>query len=255
MKMSDCVAVVTGGASGLGEATVRAFVARGGKAVILDVQEERGTRLAAELGSTALFAKTDVTSEESVAGALDRAAAAFGRIDVAVNCAGIVTPGKVVGKNGPLPLGQYEQVIRVNLVGTFNVIRLAAQRMAGNSPNGDGERGVIVNTASIAAYEGQIGQVAYSSSKAGIVGLTLPVARELAETGIRVVSIAPGLFETPMFDALPPAAREALAQMTPFPKRLGRPEEFARLVEAIVEIPMLNGSTVRLDGAMRMREK
>lgn len=255
MKMSDCVAVVTGGASGLGEATVRNFVAKGGRAAILDLQEERGKSLASELGASAVFAKTDVTSEESVASALDRALDAFGRVNALVNCAGIATPGKVVGRAGPMALAQYEQMIRVNLVGTFNVIRLAAQKMLGNTPNDEGERGVIVNTASVAAFEGQIGQVSYSSSKAGIVGLTLPVAREFADAGIRVVTIAPGLFETPMFDTLPAAAREALAQMTPFPKRLGRPTEFARLVEAIVEIPMLNGSTIRLDGAIRMREK
>ena len=255
MNMSECVAVVTGGASGLGEATARRFVERGGKAVILDLQEDKGEALARALGSGAVFARTDVTSEESVDAALDRAVRAFGRIDVVVNCAGIVTPGKVLGRRGPMDLAQYEQVIRVNLIGTFNVIRLAAALMVQYAPNGEGERGVIVNTASVAAFEGQIGQAAYSSSKAGIVGLTLPVARELASSGIRVVTIAPGLFETPMFDAIPPAAREALAQMTPFPSRLGRPEEFARLVEAIVEIPMLNGSTIRLDGALRMREK
>ncbi|MHB8763979.1 MAG: SDR family NAD(P)-dependent oxidoreductase [Deferrisomatales bacterium] len=255
MRMSDCVAVVTGGASGLGEATVRHFVGKGGRAAILDLQEDRGRKLASELGPSAIFAKTDVTAEDSVATALDQAARALGRVNTVVNCAGIVTPGKVVGKAGPMPLGQYEQVIRVNLVGTFNVIRLAAQKMAGNEPNDEGERGVIVNTASIAAYEGQIGQAAYSSSKAGVVGLTLPVARELADLGIRVVTIAPGLFETPMFDALPAPAREALAKMTPFPKRLGQTPEFARLVEAIIEIPMLNGTTIRLDGALRMRER
>lgn len=255
MRMSDCVAVVTGGASGLGEATVRNFVGKGGRAAILDLQEDRGRKLAAQLGPSAIFAKSDVTAEDSVAAALDLAARALGRVNTVVNCAGIVTPGKVVGKAGPMPLGQYEQVIRVNLLGTFNVIRLAAQKMAGNEPNDEGERGVIVNTASIAAYEGQIGQAAYSSSKAGVVGLTLPVARELADLGIRVVTIAPGLFETPMFDALPVPAREALAQMPPFPKRLGRTREFARLVEAIVEIPMLNGTTIRLDGALRMRAR
>ncbi|MBI5440916.1 MAG: SDR family NAD(P)-dependent oxidoreductase [Deltaproteobacteria bacterium] len=255
MKMSECVAIVTGGASGLGEAVVRNFVAKGGKAAILDVQEERGNRLAAELGASAVFARTDVTSEESVAAAIEKTIGAFGRLNVVVNCAGIVTPGKVVGKNGPMPLAAYEGVIRVNLVGSFNVLRLAAEKMAQNEPNEEGERGVVVSTASVAAYEGQIGQAAYSSSKAGIVGLTLPAARELADLGIRVMAIAPGLFETPMFDALPEKAREALAQMTPFPRRLGRPAEFAKLVEAIVEIPMLNGSTIRLDGAIRMREK
>lgn len=255
MRISDCSAVVTGGASGLGEATVRNIVAKGGRAAILDVQEERGRKLAEELGPAAIFAKTDVTSEESVEEALDSAVKAFGSINAAVNCAGIVNPGKVLGKNGPLPLGQYELVIRVNLVGTFNVLRLASKRMTSNAPNEDGERGVIVNTASVAAYEGQIGQAAYASSKAAIVGLSLPVARELADAGIRVMAIAPGLFETPMFDSLPPAARDALAQMTPFPRRLGRPAEYARLVESILEIPMLNGSTIRLDGAIRMREK
>ncbi len=255
MNMSECVAVVTGGASGLGEATVRRFVERGGRAVILDLQEDKGEALASALGPGVVFAKTDVTSEESVEAALDRAVRSFGRVDVVVNCAGVVTPGKVLGRRGPMDLAQYEQVIRVNLVGTFNVIRLAAALMVQYAPNGEGERGVIVNTASVAAFEGQIGQAAYSSSKAGIVGLTLPVARELASSGIRVVTIAPGLFETPMFDAIPPAAREALAKMTPFPPRLGRPEEFARLVETIVEIPMLNGTTIRLDGALRMREK
>lgn len=255
MKMSNCVAVVTGGASGLGEMTVRNFVAKGGKAAILDLQEERGQALAAELGSKALFARTDVASERSVIDSLDQAKAAFGSITVAVNCAGIVNPGKVVGRKGPLALDAYELVVRVNLIGTFNVTRLVAERMSANEPGEDGERGVIVNTASVAAYEGQIGQAAYGSSKAGVVGLTLPVARELAECGIRVMSVAPGLFETPMFDAIPEKARQALGEMTPFPRRLGKPEEFARLVEAIVEIPMLNGSTIRLDGAIRMREK
>ena len=255
MKMADCVALVTGGASGLGEATVRNFIAKGGKAAILDLQEERGRNLATELGSAAIFVHTDVTSEGSVADAVAQTIDSLGGLNVVVNCAGIVNPGKVVGRKGPMPLPAYDAVIRVNLIGTFNVIRLAAEQMSGNEPNEEGERGVIVNTASVAAYEGQIGQAAYASSKAGLVGLTLPVARELAAGGIRVMAIAPGLFETPMFDALPEKAKEALAQMTPFPQRLGRPEEFARLVEAIVEIPMLNGSTIRLDGAVRMREK
>ena len=255
MKMSDCVALVTGGASGLGEATVRNFVAKGGKAAILDLQEERGRNLAADLGSATVFVHTDVTSEESVANAVAKTIDALGGLNVVVNCAGIVNPGKVVGRKGPLPLAAYEAVVRVNLIGSFNVMRLAAEKMANNEPNGEGERGVIISTASVAAYEGQIGQAAYASSKAGVVGLTLPVARELADSGIRVMSIAPGLFETPMFDALPEKAKEALAAMTPFPRRLGRPEEFARLVETIVEITMLNGSTIRLDGAIRMRER
>lgn len=255
MKISDCAALVTGGASGLGEATVRNIVAKGGRAAILDLQVERGRALADELGASVTFRETDVTSEASVAAAVDAAVDAFGSINTVVNCAGVATPGKIVGRNGALPLETYEQVIRINLVGTFNVMRLASEKMTGNEPTEDGERGVIVNTASVAAYEGQIGQAAYGSSKAGVVGLTLPSAREFASKGIRVVSIAPGLFETPMFDTLPPAAKEALSTMTPFPNRLGRPEEYARLVEAIVEIPMLNGSTIRLDGALRMREK
>ncbi|MBI5015915.1 MAG: SDR family NAD(P)-dependent oxidoreductase [Deltaproteobacteria bacterium] len=255
MKLTESAAIVTGGASGLGEATVRHLVGNGGRAAIFDVQEEQGKNLVAELGKNAIFAHADVTSEQSILEAIERMVEKFGTFNVVVNCAGVVTPGKVVGRNGPLALDQYARVIQINLIGTFNVIRLAAARMVGNAPNAEGERGVIVNTASLAAFEGQIGQAAYASSKAGVVGLTLPIARELGGSGIRVMTIAPGLFETPMVDSLPEAAKEALAKMPVFPKRFGRPTEFALLVQQIVENPMLNGSVIRLDAGMRMAEK
>ncbi|MEW5898353.1 MAG: 3-hydroxyacyl-CoA dehydrogenase [Bacillota bacterium] len=252
MEIKKAVAVVTGGASGLGEATVRRLVALGGKAAIFDLAEETGNQLAAELGEGAIFVNTNVVDGESVQNAVNRVVEAFGGIHVVVNCAGIATAEKVLGKKGPMPLENFNRVIQVNLVGTFNVIRLAAEKMVQNEPNQDGERGVIINTASVAAYEGQIGQAAYSASKGGVVGLTLPIAREFAALGIRVVTIAPGIFETPMFAALPEKAREALGAMVPFPSRLGRPQEYALLVEQIVTNPMLNGTTIRLDGALRM---
>jgi NAD(P)-dependent dehydrogenase (short-subunit alcohol dehydrogenase family) len=255
LDLKDCVAVVTGGASGLGEATVKMLVAGGGKAVIADLAGEKAKGLAAELGGNALYVKTDVTSEAGVAEMLEEAVAAFGRINVLVNCAGIGVARKVLGKNGPHDLGEFERVIRVNLIGTFNVIRLAAEKMAGNEPNGEGERGVVVNTASVAAFEGQIGQAAYSASKGGIVAMTLPLARELASYGIRVMTIAPGIFETPMFDGLPEKAKETLGSMVPFPSRLGRPAEYAGLVQSIIGNPMLNGSVIRLDGAIRMQPR
>jgi len=255
MEIRDCVAVVTGGASGLGEATVRAIVAGGGRAVMADLAEDKGARLAGELGDAALYVKTDVTSEDDVVRLLDRALAAFGRVNLLVNCAGIAIAEKVLGKKGVHSLSAFERVIRINLIGTFNVIRLAVEKMAGNAPNAAGERGVVVNTASVAAFEGQVGQAAYSASKGGIVGLTLPLAREFAAHGIRVMTIAPGIFETPMFDSLPEKAREALGAMVPFPSRLGRPEEYARLVRSIVENPMLNGEVIRLDGAIRMQPR
>lgn len=255
MELKNVVAVVTGGASGLGEATVRNFVANGGRAAILDMQEEIGAKLAEELGEGVIFIKTDVTSEESVQNAVDTAVAKFGLINVVVNCAGIGVAQKVLGKKGPMPLESFSKVIQVNLVGTFNVIRLAAEKMAGNQPGADGERGVIVNTTSVAAYEGQIGQAAYSASKGGVVGLIMPLAREFAAHGIRVMGIAPGMFSTPMFDSLPEAVRDALGKMTPFPQRLGYPAEFALLVQQIVENTMLNGTTIRIDGAIRMQPK
>lgn len=255
MEIKNCVAVVTGGASGLGEATVRNIVAGGGKAVILDVSEERAAKLVSELGDSAIFVKTDVTDEASVQAAVDRASDAFGGVHIAVNCAGIGIAQKVLGKQGPHALDSFTRVIQVNLIGTFNVIRLAAAKMAANTPNEEGERGVIISTASVAAFEGQIGQVAYSASKGGVVGMTLPIARELASYGIRVMTIAPGLFETPMFDSLPESVRKALGAMTPFPSRLGYPGEYALLARSIIENPMLNGSTIRLDGAIRMQPR
>lgn len=255
MEMKTVVALVTGGASGLGEATVRRIVNDGGKAVILDLASERGEKLVAELGGNAVFQKTDVTDEESVQAAIDRTVEAFGGVSVVVNCAGIAVAEKVLGKKGPHSLASFSKVITVNLIGSFNVIRLAGSQMAKNQPNAGGERGVIVNTASVAAFEGQIGQAAYSASKGGIAAMTLPIAREFAPQGIRVMTIAPGLFETPMFDTLPEAARQSLGAMVPFPSRLGYPEEYALLVKSIIENPMLNGSTVRLDGAIRMQPK
>jgi len=255
LEWKNLVAVVTGGASGLGEATVRAAIAGGARAVILDLAVDKGEALARELGQDALFVQTDVTVEDSVRTALHRAREAFGAIHVAVNCAGIAIAKKTLGKRGVHDLESFKRVIEVNLIGTFNVIRLVAESMAENEPNEHGERGVIINTASVAAFEGQIGQAAYSASKGGIVGMTLPVARDLAPLGIRVVTIAPGLFNTPLFAALPEKAREALGKMTPFPPRLGKPEEYGKLVKAIVENPMLNGEVIRLDGAIRMQPK
>lgn len=255
MEISKAIAVVTGGASGLGEATVRNLVTRGAKAIILDTSAEKGKRLQSELGESTLFVQTDVTNENDVNHALDDAIRSFGSINTVVNCAGIAIAKKVLSKKGPHGLEAFSKVISINLIGSFNVIRLASERMVHNPENDAGERGVIINTASVAAYEGQIGQAAYSASKGGIVGMTLPIARELASSGIRVMSIAPGLFHTPMFDTLPEEARVSLGKTVPFPSRLGFPEEYAKLVESIMENPMLNGETIRLDGAIRMQPK
>ncbi|KGK89637.1 3-hydroxy-2-methylbutyryl-CoA dehydrogenase [Desulfosporosinus sp. HMP52] len=255
MNMKQVVAFVTGGASGLGEATVRRVVNDGGKAMILDLAEERGEKLASELGGNALFQKMDVSNPESVEMALAKTVEMFGSINVVVNCAGIATAEKVISKRGTHTLESFAKTLQVNLIGSFNVIRLAAAQMVGNEPNPGGERGVMICTASVAAYEGQIGQAAYSASKGGIVGMTLPIAREMAAHGIRVMTIAPGLFETPMFDSLPEDARKSLGSMIPFPSRLGYPEEYALLVRSILENPMLNGTTIRLDGAIRMQPK
>ena len=255
MDFPKCRALVTGGASGLGEATVRAIIAAGGRAAILDLDDSRGKKLASDLGDNSLFIKTDVSSPESVTKAIEQATAIFGQINVVVNCAGIAPAAKVLGKQGPHDLELFSRALQVNLVGTFNVIRLAAAKIAENEPGPDGERGVIINTASVAAFEGQIGQAAYSASKAGIVGLTLPVARELAPLGIRVVTIAPGIMETPMLMGMPDNVREALGKMVPFPQRLGHPEEYAMLARQIIENIMLNGTTIRLDGAIRMQPK
>jgi NAD(P)-dependent dehydrogenase (short-subunit alcohol dehydrogenase family) len=254
MKIQGSVTVVTGGASGLGEATVRRLAAAGGKVIIADLNEDKGQALAKELGAVASFVRCDVASETDAAAAV-AAAQALGRIDGLVNCAGIGTPAKAVGKDGPLALAQFDKVIRINLTGTFNMIRLAAAAMQTQEPNEGGERGVIVNTASVAAYDGQIGQPAYAASKAGVVGMTLPLAREFARFGIRVVTIAPGLFFTPMMEQLPEEARDSLGRQVPFPPRLGKPDEYAQLVQQIFENVMLNGETIRLDGAIRMAAK
>ena len=256
MESKACTAIVTGGASGLGEATARRIIAAGGNVGILDLDEERGLALADELGERSVFFKTDVTDAHGVQAAVDGTCDKFGGLQVAVNCAGIGIPMKVLGKKGPLAIEKFEAVIRVNLIGTMNIIRLAADKMMANDGSpGDGERGVIVNTASVAAFDGQIGQCAYAASKAAIVGMTLPIAREFADYGIRMMTIAPGLFDTPILSVIPPKIKDALGKSVPFPKRLGAPDEFAKLVAHIVENPMLNGETIRLDGSIRMAAK
>ncbi len=255
MRFDGNTVLVTGGASGLGGATTEAIVQNGGNAVILDVNEATGNALASKLGNKARFVKTDVTSDADVQRAVDTAVQAFGAVHGAVNAAGIGVAERVVGKEGPQPLANFTKVIQINLIGTFNVIRLAAAAMAKNEPNEAGERGVIVNTASVAAYDGQIGQAAYAASKASIVGMTLPIAREFARMGVRVMTIAPGTFDTPLLAGLPEAARQSLAQQVPFPSRLGRPPEYAALVRHIFENEMLNGEVIRLDGGIRMAPK
>ncbi|MFQ3545966.1 3-hydroxyacyl-CoA dehydrogenase [Halobacillus rhizosphaerae] len=255
MDLNDVIAIVTGGASGLGEATVRTIVSRGGKAVIADRDIEKGEKLVQELGPQVLFQEADVTSEREVDHMITLALEKFGLINTVINCAGIVIAEKVVGKEGPHALASFTKVIEVNLIGTFNVIRLAAKRMEENEPNSEGERGVIINTASIAAFEGQIGQAAYSASKGGVASMTLPLSRELARYGIRVMTIAPGVFETPMFEILPESAKQALGNLTPFPNRLGKPWEYGKLAVSIIENVMLNGEVIRLDGAIRMQPK
>ena len=255
MIISNHTFLVTGGGSGLGAAAVQLLAAGGGNVVIADVNAELGQALANSIGPRAAFQRTDVTSESDVQAAVDLAVKKFGGLHGAVNCAGIGPPEKILGKNGPHTLAGFNKVIQVNLVGTFNVLRLAAAAMAAAEPGPGGERGVVVNTSSVASEDGQIGQVAYSASKAAINGLTLPAARELARHGIRVVTIAPGLFDTPLMAGLPEAARESLGQQVPFPPRLGRPDEFAALVGHIVENVMLNGTVIRLDGSIRMAPK
>lgn len=252
MEIQGRTFFVTGGGSGLGAATVRCLAQEGANVLIADVDEEAGEELATDIGDGTRFVRTDVTDEASTHGAFDVAHNAFGGLHGLVNCAGIGPAEKVVGKRGVHSLDSFVKAVQVNLVGTFSPIRLAAPIMMENEPTEDGERGVIVNTASVAAYDGQIGQAAYSASKGGVASMTLPVARELAEHGIRVVTIAPGLFETPMLAALPEDAQESLGNQVPFPSRLGRPEEYAALVKHIVENQMLNGEVIRLDGAIRM---
>src|SRR5262245_48130925 len=253
MRIAGSAALVTGGASGLGEATARELVRRGARAVLLDLPASPGERVARELGDAARFVAGDVTREEQVEAAVETAASAFGPLRILVCCAGIGSAGRIVEKDGtPHDLASFRRTIEVNLFGTFNAIRLAAARMVASEPNEDGERGAIVATASVAAFEGQIGQAAYSASKGAIVGMTLPIARDLARHGIRVCAIAPGLFDTPLLRGLPEEARRSLGAQIPFPSRLGRPPEFASLACEIVANPMLNGETIRLDGAIRM---
>jgi NAD(P)-dependent dehydrogenase (short-subunit alcohol dehydrogenase family) len=253
MRIEGSGTIVVGGASGLGEATARALAERGAQIVIADVNEEKGQALAGELAAT--FVRTDVTNEQEVEAAVATAAEAAGGLRIGVNCAGIGWAERISHKRGPHTLQPFETVIRVNLIGTFNALRFEAAAMADNEAVDDGERGVCINTASIAAYDGQIGQVAYSASKGGVVGLTLPAARDLSGVGIRVNTIAPGLFDTPLLAALPQESRHALGQTMPFPKRLGSPAEYAHLAVAIVENTMINGETIRLDGALRMAPK
>jgi NAD(P)-dependent dehydrogenase (short-subunit alcohol dehydrogenase family) len=252
MQVEGSSAIVFGGASGLGEASARRLHEHGARVTIADLNEDKGDALADELGDEASFVKTDVTKADEVEAAVAAAADAEGGLRINVCCAGVGWAEKLAGKRGPHQLQPFETVIGINLIGTFNALRFAAVAMLGNDPNAEGERGVCVNTASAAAYDGQIGQLAYSASKGGIVGMTLPAARDLSSSGIRVVTIAPGLFNTPLFALLPQDAREALGATVPFPNRLGEPPEFAQLVQSIVENPMLNGEVIRLDGALRM---
>ena len=252
MEIAGRTVLVTGGGSGLGAATVRSLAESGAKVLVADLNEEAGEGVAGEIGDGARFVKTDVTDEKSAHAAIDAAVHELGGLHGVVNCAGVAIGEKVLGKNGPHELEAFTKVLQVNVVGTFNVIRLAAAVMKWNDPVGSGERGVIVNTASVAAFEGQVGQAAYSASKGGVVSMTLPIARELARHGIRVVTIAPGIFDTPMMAGLPEEARDSLGEQVPFPPRLGRPEEYAALARHVIENEMLNGEVIRLDGAIRM---
>ncbi len=255
MKIAETVAIVTGGASGLGEATTRTLAGAGGKVMILDRDNSPGPQVAKELGANVAFTAADVTSAEQVEAAIAATVKQFGTVHIAVNCAGVGMAMRTITRDGAHPLDMFAKAIEVNLIGTFNVIRLAAWQMSKNTPNEEGERGLIVNTASVAAFDGQIGQAAYSASKGGIVGMTLPIARDLASIGIRVLTIAPGTFDTPMLAMAPEAIRQALGKQIPFPSRLGRPSEFAALVKHMAENVMLNGETIRLDGAIRMAPK
>ena len=255
MQLDQLKAVVSGGASGLGLAVVRQVVAAGGRAALLDVDAAGGAAAAAALGEGSCFVRCDVSDEASVDAAVERATAALGGLNLAVSCAGIVGAGKLLGRDGPMAGAFFSRVLAVNLQGTLHLDKAAALRMQANAPSADGERGLIVHTASVAAYEGQIGQVAYAATKAGVIGMVLPLARELARYGIRVMAIAPGIFETPMVGSMTPELQAALGAQVPFPARLGRPEEFAALVLAIAANPMLNGTTIRLDGAVRLPPK
>ncbi|OOG40664.1 SDR family NAD(P)-dependent oxidoreductase [Rhodanobacter sp. C05] len=255
MQLNQVKAIITGGASGLGHAVAQHLVANGGKVALFDVNEEKGQAAAKELGDTACFFRTDVTSEDGVVTNVAAAHAAMGGLNVVMNCAGILGAGRVLGKDGAMPLNTFAATVMVNLVGSFNVAKAGAALMQGNEAGEDGERGVIINTASVAAYEGQIGQAAYSASKGGVVGMTLPMARELARFGIRVATIAPGIFWTPMVDSMSPQVQESLSASIPFPSRLGKPDEFASTVAFILGNRYVNGETIRLDGAVRLQPK
>ncbi len=255
MQIKDHCFLIPGGASGLGAATARQLIASGGKVVLADLNAAAGAACAASLGPNACFVVTDVTDEAQVQRAVDTAVKTFGALHGLINCAGIAPAERVLGRNGPHALDSFSRVININLIGTFNTLRLAAQAMTTNTPNADGERGIVINTASVAAFEGQIGQAAYSASKGAVAAMALPVARELTRVGIRVMTIAPGIFDTPMLAAMPDDVRASLGAQVPFPSRLGKPEEYARLAAFIVENPMLNGEVIRLDGAIRMAAK
>jgi len=255
MQWSDARAIVSGGASGLGLGVARHIVAAGGQVVLLDVQQGPGEKAARELGAHANFVRCDVTSEEEVDAAIATAAQSLQGLNLLVNCAGVVGAGRLLGRNGPMAGDFFTKVLQINLVGTLLCDKAAALAMQNNTPDADGQRGLIIHTASVAAFEGQIGQVAYAASKAGIVGMTLPMARELAAFGIRVVTLAPGIFETPMVSGMPAEVQESLGRQAPFPPRLGKPAEFAQLVQAVYENPMLNGETIRLDGAVRLQPR
>jgi len=255
MQLQQVKAVITGGASGLGHSVAQYLVAHGGKVALFDVNDEKGQAAAKELGDAARFFRTDVTSEDGVTANVTAARDAMGGLNAVINCAGILGAGRVLGKEGPMQLAQFQATVMVNLVGSFNVAKAGAALMQNNEPGEDGERGVIVNTASVAAYDGQIGQAAYSASKGGVVGMTLPMARELSRFGIRVMTIAPGIFWTPMVDGMPPEVQKSLSASIPFPSRLGQPEEFAQTVAFILGNRYLNGETIRLDGAVRLQPK
>ncbi|KQO41716.1 3-hydroxyacyl-CoA dehydrogenase [Pseudomonas chengduensis] len=255
MRIDESVFLISGGASGLGLATARELVGRGGKVVLLDINAEAGQQALAELGGNARFVCADITREEDGQAAVAQALAAFAALHGLVNCAGVAPAEKVLGRNGAHGLDSFRRTVEINLIGSFNLLRLAAEAMAQNTPNTEGERGVIINTASVAAFDGQMGQVAYAASKGGVAALTLPAARDLARSGIRVMCVAPGVFETPMMAGMPQEVRDSLAANVPFPPRLGRPDEYAALVRHIVENAMLNGEVIRLDGALRMAAK